>query len=107
MAGRSRHKDKHIEVVLQYAEECGWRVEKASGGSSHCWGMMYCSKNDRTGCKASIHSTPRTPQNHARHLRGEIDMCEHCDIDGIHINSQTESEPSADDETTKGEDSNE
>jgi hypothetical protein len=74
---RRRHKDKHIEKVLQYAESLGWRVEESSGQSAHCWGVTYCPRNNRNGCKASIASTPRNAQNHARHLRREIDMCDH------------------------------
>jgi len=78
MADRPRHNNKHIEAVLKYAESLGWRVKKASGGSAHCWGKMFCPQNTRSGCKAAIYSTPRNPQNHARHLRSEIDMCDHC-----------------------------
>ncbi len=76
MAHRPRHQDKHIEAVLAYAESLGWRVEKSSG-SAHCWGRMYCPQNTRAGCKVSNYSTPKNAQNHARHLRAEIDVCDH------------------------------
>lgn len=75
---RPRHADKHIEAALRYAESLGWRVEKSTGGSAHCWGRMLCPANSREGCKVSILSTPRNGQNHARQLRREVDICNHC-----------------------------
>jgi hypothetical protein len=73
---RPRHPNKHIEAALKYAEDLGWRVKK-SKGHAHCWGMMYCPRNARDGCKVGINSTPKNPQNHARQLRSEIDLCDH------------------------------
>ena len=74
---RSRHGSKAIEAALSYAEEHGWRVEKASG---HAWGRLYCPWNDsdcRCGefCIVSVWSTPRNPEGHARQIRRVIDGC--------------------------------
>jgi len=62
-----------------YAEKRGWRVEKAQA-PSHCWGKMYCPHNDPdcrggTFCIASIWSTPRSGENHARQIRRVVDRC--------------------------------
>ena len=71
---RPRHPNKTIEKAVAYAETVGWRVEISSG---HAWGRLYCSERSREGCKVSIWSTPRNPENHARHIRREVDMCPH------------------------------
>ncbi len=77
---RPRHPDKHIEQAVAYAESLGWRVE-ISGG--HAWGRLFCPFADRYGCIISVWSTPRVAQNHARHIRREVDACPHClDTDG-------------------------
>lgn len=72
---RSRHPNKHIELALQQAESAGWRVRESKGQSSHCWGMIFCPRNDREGCKTAVYCTPKNPQNHARHLLSEVDAC--------------------------------
>lgn len=71
---RPRHPDKHIEKALQHAEALGWRVELSDG---HAWGRIYCPVAGRDGCKQSVWSTPAVPENHARHLRRQIDLCPH------------------------------
>jgi hypothetical protein len=76
---RKPHADAGIERALQYAEKRGWRVEKAQA-RAHCWGKMYCPHNDpdcRGGvyCIASIWSTPRSGENHARQIRRVVDGC--------------------------------
>jgi len=73
---RSRHPDKHIERAIQAAESIGWRVEMSSG---HAWGHLLCPERTREGCIVAVWSTPRNPENHARHLLREIDLCPHCD----------------------------
>jgi hypothetical protein len=72
----NEHADKHIREAIRYAEEHGWRVEKA-GGRAHCWGMMYCPFGQRDGCREIIFSTPRNPENHARRLQRAVDRCPH------------------------------
>lgn len=71
---RPRHPDKHIEAAAQHAEGLGWRVQLSSG---HAWGRLFCPLATREGCIISVWSTPRSPENHARHIRREIDRCPH------------------------------
>lgn len=75
---RPRHPDKHIEKAVQYAESCGWRVELSNG---HAWGHLLCPLQTRDGCIVPVWSTPRNPENHARHIRREVDFCPHRDPD--------------------------
>jgi hypothetical protein len=71
---RPRHPNKHIEAAVRYAEKLGWRVEMSEG---HAWGKLYCAHRARGGCMIPVYSTPRVPENHARHLRREVDQCPH------------------------------
>jgi hypothetical protein len=71
---RPRHPNKHIESAIQYAEAQGWRVQLSNG---HAWGRLFCPHSTREGCIISVWSTPRNPENHARHIRREIDLCPH------------------------------
>ncbi|HMP71533.1 MAG TPA: hypothetical protein PKA76_19460 [Pirellulaceae bacterium] len=71
---RARHPNKHIEKAIRYAESLGWRVE-VSGG--HAWGRLFCPQSSREGCIVSVWSTPRIPENHARHIWREVDLCPH------------------------------
>jgi hypothetical protein len=76
---RRRHPHSTIERTLAYAESNGWRVE-AAGPRGHAWGKILCPHNDpecRCGefCIASIWSTPRNPENHARQIRRIVDGC--------------------------------
>jgi len=73
---RPRHSNKHIEAAVAYAEACGWRYVEA-GGSAHAWGRMLCAFANRDGCTFSVYSTPRVPENHARHIRNKVDACCH------------------------------
>lgn len=71
------HPKKEIAAAIKYAVDCGWRVEE---GGSHAWGQMYCPYNDddcRCGefCRASIWSTPKSPENHAKQIRRVVDNC--------------------------------
>ncbi|TYC57557.1 hypothetical protein FMN52_13475 [Marinobacter sp. BW6] len=74
---RKRHANKDIEEAVAYAELHGWRIEIRKG---HAWGRMYCplnTKDCRCGefCVASIWSTPKNTQNHAKQIRRIVDNC--------------------------------
>jgi hypothetical protein len=71
---RPRHPNKHIEAAIQHAEALGWRVKLSQG---HAWGQLYCPQSTREGCIVSVWSTPKNPENHARHVRRDIDLCPH------------------------------
>ena len=73
---RSRHPNPHIEKAVQYAEALGWHVVSSNG---HAWGRLFCPWSDREGCIVGVHSTPRVPENHARHIRNKVDSCPHRD----------------------------
>jgi hypothetical protein len=75
------HSNKHIREAIKYAEDRGWRVVKA-GGQAHIWGNLYCPANRRGGCIIRVFSTPRVPENHARHIRDEVDDCPHAGESG-------------------------
>lgn len=74
MMSRNRHPHKEIEKVVAYAESQGWRLVPVKG---HAWGCLYCPRDDRTGCRVSVWSTPRNPENHARQIRRQVDSCPH------------------------------
>jgi hypothetical protein len=71
---RPRHPNKHIDRAIQYAEQLGWRVELSNG---HPWGKILCPHAARDGCTVIINSTPKNPENHARHVQRDIDLCPH------------------------------
>ncbi len=73
---RVRHQNSHIEKAVQYAEALGWRVLLSS---AHAWGRLLCPWSSREGCIVSVWSTPKVPENHARHIRSKIDSCPHRD----------------------------
>lgn len=75
---RPRHSNKHIERAIQYAEALNRRVEISNG---HAWGHLLCPHSTRVGCIVSVWSTPRNPENHARQIRREIDLCPHGEDD--------------------------
>lgn len=77
---RPRHPNKHIEQAVQYAVNLGWRCEISNG---HAWGKLLCPEQSREGCTVHVYSTPRNCENHARHLRREIDLCPHCQKDVV------------------------
>jgi len=72
--GRPRHPNKHIERAIKYAESLGWRVELSNG---HAWGFLLCPRSTREGRAVAVWSTPRNPENHARQLTREVDLCPH------------------------------
>lgn len=71
---RPRHPDKDIERAVRYAESLNWRVLMSHG---HLWGQLFCPQSTRDGCKVGVYSTPRNPQNHARHIQRDVDLCPH------------------------------
>lgn len=71
---RRKHPKTDVEKAVQYAEQQGWRVQL---GGSHAWGRLYCPHSTRVGCIVSVWSTPRSPENHARHIRKAVDTCPH------------------------------
>ena len=75
---RPRHPNKHIERAIQYAESLGWRVQMSN---QHAWGHLFCPQSTREGCIISVWSTPRSPENHARHIRQDVDACPHGEED--------------------------
>ena len=88
---RPRHPNKTIEKAILYAETLGWRVEISNG---HAWGRLFCPEQSREGCKVSIWSTPLNPENHARHIRREVDMCPHfCGDDDADVIEQVAENP--------------
>jgi hypothetical protein len=89
---RPRHPDKHIERAVQYAERLGWRVVLSNG---HAWGRLFCPLNSREGCIVVVYSTPRVPENHARHVQREIDLCPHCQEQKPNLTQGDENEPEA------------
>jgi hypothetical protein len=73
---RPKHPNKAIEAAIQYAEFQGWHYSHA-GNSSHAWGRLWCRKTGRSGCRMSIWSTPKVPENHAKQIRRQVDKCPH------------------------------
>ena len=76
MTSRPRHPNKEIEAAVSHLESLGW-TWKAVGKSSHAWGRMLCPQHDATGCQVSVWSTPRVPEDHARHLVRQGRKCVH------------------------------
>lgn len=73
-ARRPRHPKKVIEAAIRQAEERGWRCIWPGG---HAWGILLCPLQRRDGCRVSIFSTPKVPQNHAEAIRRRVDDCPH------------------------------
>jgi hypothetical protein len=71
-----RHPNKHIHEAICYALDRGWTFRK-SAPRAHAFGRLYCPANVGGGCQISVYSTPRSPENHARHIRREVDRCPH------------------------------
>lgn len=70
---RPGHPNKEIEAALTYAEERGWRVEKSSS-RAHAWGRMLCGVGHNAH-QMSIWGTPKSPENHAKHIRRFVTLC--------------------------------
>jgi hypothetical protein len=71
---RPRHPNKHIEEAVSDAESLGWRVELSE---RHNWGILFCPERSREGHKIGVHSTPKVPEYHARHIRKRVAKCTH------------------------------
>lgn len=76
VAVRPKHPNKEIELAIKYAESKGWRYF-SSGSSAHAWGRLLCPLATTEGHAMSIWSTPKSPENHARQIRRNVDVCEH------------------------------
>lgn len=72
----AEHPNKHIREAIRFAEQHGWRFEKANA-RAHISGTVYCAEASRTGCKFRVYSTPRDPVEHARKLKREVENCSH------------------------------
>jgi hypothetical protein len=72
---RRRHPKPAVEGALVEAERAGWEIEPTRSG--HRWGVMRCQERSREGCQASIWSTPRSADDHARQLQRAIGRCPH------------------------------
>ncbi|MDP6110490.1 MAG: hypothetical protein QGF00_19040 [Planctomycetota bacterium] len=70
------HPNKHIREAIDYAENRGWRVQKA-GGHAHIWGTLFCPLQTRGGCIFNVHSTPRNPEAHSKRIIRAVDSCDH------------------------------
>lgn len=83
---RKKHPNPSIEKAVKYAESKSW-VYVEVGKSAHAWGKLVCPHNDNecrcgTFCQNSIWSTPKSPENHAKHIRRWVDKCIHADEGG-------------------------
>lgn len=76
----ARHPDKHIHAAVKYALSQGWRLELSSG---HAWGRLFCPAGTRGACIICVWSTPKSPENHARQIRREVDKCPHGAVERV------------------------
>ncbi|SFI11118.1 hypothetical protein SAMN05421753_105269 [Planctomicrobium piriforme] len=67
---RPRHPNKHIEAAIRYAEVNGWKAEISN---AHAFCKLYCPQACK--CLISVWSTPKVPENHARRIRRDVDLC--------------------------------
>ena len=72
----SDHPNKQIREAVDYALDQGWRLRKA-GPRAHIWGLLFCPRADRDGCRLAVLSTPRVPEHHARQIRRVVARCPH------------------------------
>jgi len=70
----AHHSNKHIRAAIWYAEQRGWRVMTSKG---HIWGELWCPEGSRAGCIIRVFSTPRNPENHAKHILHRVNGCPH------------------------------
>ncbi|ADG66071.1 conserved hypothetical protein [Planctopirus limnophila DSM 3776] len=69
-----RHPNKHIRAAIEFALSCGWA---ARSGGGHAFCIIFCPKNNRSGCQKSVWSTPRDPEAHARDIIRFVEKCPH------------------------------
>jgi hypothetical protein len=67
-----RHPNKHIQAAIEFAIENGWRLETHR---AH-WGLLLCPGRRRGACSFGVHSTPRTPEAHAKDIVRTVRRCE-------------------------------
>jgi hypothetical protein len=72
----AKHPNKHIRQAIRYAEDNGWTFIK-SGPRSHDFGELYCPHHQRGGCIIRVYSTPKHPEDHARWIQRQVDLCPH------------------------------
>lgn len=70
------HPNKHIRAAIEYALDHGWTLRKAAA-RAHIWGRLYCPRRERDGGARVVYSTPRSPEDHAKHIRRAVDRCPH------------------------------
>lgn len=70
------HPNTHIREAIKYAEEHGWRFEKASA-RAHNYGMLYCRCDPARVTVKRCTRRPRVPEHHARRIREAVDACNH------------------------------
>lgn len=70
------HPNKHIREAIKYAEDNGWRFIKSSA-RAHIYGELLCGQATREGCRVSVYSTPRVPEDHAKDIRRAVRHCPH------------------------------
>ena len=70
------HPNKHIREAVDYALDHGWRLRKAAS-RAHVWGLLFCPREARDGCRWSVLSSPRVAEHHARQIRRVVDRCPH------------------------------
>jgi hypothetical protein len=69
------HPDKDLREAVDYALSEGWHVEKATGGSAHPWGKLFC-PGGRACCMAIVvYSTPKQPRRRADQIHKKVDQC--------------------------------
>ena len=48
-----------------------------TGPRGHVWGFLLCPHAERGGCRVSVFTTPRNPDDHAAAIRSAIASCPH------------------------------
>lgn len=69
MSGK-KHPNKDIRKALKSAKKLGWELLVSKG---HPFGILICGQ----GCRMSIWSTPRNPENHAKRINKFVSSCPH------------------------------
>lgn len=69
----NKHPNKHIRAAIEYALQHGWQMVPA-GKSAHAFCRLRCIRG-HTEHQISVWSTPRQPENHAKHILRKIKEC--------------------------------
>ncbi len=75
MVRKRKHPIAVIDKAIGYALQNKWRLKVKKRG--HAWGQLYCPGEEHGACIASVWSTPRVPENHAKQIKRKVDNCEH------------------------------